>query len=276
MNDYQRIARAIEFINQNVNTQPTLEEIAAHLHMSSSHFQRLFTRWAGISPKRFLQQATLNQARELLGRSMSTLATSYELGLSSTARLHDHFVSLAAVTPGEYKSGGDGLCIAYGLHESPFGKVFIATTYRGICQLSFIDDDGRTAIKDLRHSWPNADIHASANATKPCIRQIFSNDTREKEPLSVYIKGTNFQFSVWRALLKIPAGYVTSYGQIADMVGNTRAARAVGQAVGANPVAWLIPCHRVIRASGALGDYRWGKTRKQILLACEGADAGPS
>ncbi|MDX1518751.1 MAG: methylated-DNA--[protein]-cysteine S-methyltransferase [Gammaproteobacteria bacterium] len=272
MNDYDRIARAIDYIVRHVREQPSLEEIAAQVHSSPHHFQRVFTRWAGISPKRFLQHLTVNRARQLLDLAHSNLAASEELGLSSSARLHDHLVSLVGVTPGEYKSGGEGLAIRYGVHPSPFGAVFIACTDRGICQMSFLDDDKDLPLADLRHQWPNATLQESFRETEKLVASIFRGLV-PGTPLSLHIRGTNFQVNVWQALLQVPAGQVTTYGELARNLGKPGAARAVGRAVGSNPVAWLIPCHRVIRASGAIGDYRWGQTRKQIMLALENAAA---
>ncbi|MCG8325918.1 MAG: methylated-DNA--[protein]-cysteine S-methyltransferase [Thiotrichales bacterium] len=269
MNDYERIARAIEFIHREIRQQPTLEQIAAQVNLSSSHFQRLFSRWAGISPKRYLQHVTETQARNLLDRSRSVLETSQELGLSSTARLHDHFVSLSAITPGQYQSRGEGLEIRYGTHDTPFGRAFIALTDRGICQLGFFDDDGSHALHELMQRWPRARLSESTDATSHTVSRLFDMQTDQQEPLSIFIKGTNFQISVWRALLQIPYGQTASYGQLAHTIQQPKAARAVGSAVAANPVAWLIPCHRVIRSSGAIGDYRWGQTRKRLLLTYE-------
>ncbi len=269
MSDYDRIAAAIEFIRKHTGEQPSLEAIAAHVHLSPAHFQRLFSRWAGISPKRFLQQLTLVQAQRLLDASTSTLATSQAVGLSSSARLHDHFVSLNAVTPGEYKHGGAGLEITYGQHTTPYGPAFIACTKRGVCQLTFVDRDEAAPLELLRRSWPHAVLRESVAQAGRLLERIFGGALADDGPVALHVRGTNFQINVWRTLLEIPPGRVTSYGNIAAQLGRPGAARAVGNAVGSNPAAWLIPCHRVIRASGALGDYRWGKDRKRIMLALE-------
>lgn len=269
MSDYERIAEAIDYITSHVNKQPSLDDVAEQLNLSPYHFQRMFSRWAGISPKRFLQTLTVNHAKALLKESTSILETSNELGLSSTARLHDHFVSLEAITPGEYKSSGEGLKINYGVHETKFGKAFIAVTDRGICQLSFMDDDNDSMfINELEQSWTSASIKESKKITKPYIDSIFSED-KEQQPLSLYVKGTNFQINVWKALLNIPYGKLITYGQLANLIGNPKASRAVGSAVGANPISFLIPCHRVIRSTGVIGEYRWGSIRKRSILSWE-------
>lgn len=269
MSDYERIAEAIDYISSHVNEQPSLDDIAEHLNLSPYHFQRLFTHWAGISPKRFLQTLTVSHAKALLKESMSVMDTSNELGLSSTARLHDHFVNLEAVTPGEFKTNGEGLEISYGVHETPFGNAFVAVTERGICQFSFMDDENDAMfIAELEKKWSAATMRESKIQLKPIITSLFSKDIKQ-QPLSVYVQGTNFQINVWKALLKIPKGQLTTYGQLANSIGNPKASRAVGSAVGANPVAFLIPCHRVIRASGITGEYRWGNTRKRSMLSWE-------
>ncbi len=268
MSDYERIAEAIDYITSHVNEQPSLDDVAEQLNLSPYHFQRLFTRWAGISPKRFLQTLTVNHAKALLKDSMSLMDASNELGLSSTARLHDHFVNLEAITPGEYKSSGEGLKINYGIHETKFGKVFIAVTDRGICQLSFMDNNNDSMfIHELEQCWTTASIKESKKITKPYIDSIFSEE--KQQLLSLYVKGTNFQINVWKALLNVPYGRLTTYGRLANLIGNPKASRAVGSAVGANPVSLLIPCHRVIRASGVIGEYRWGSTRKRSILSWE-------
>jgi len=269
MSDYERIAEAIDYITSHVNEQPSLDDVAKQLDLSPYHFQRLFTRWAGISPKRFLQTLTVKHAKALLKDSMSLMDTSNELGLSSTARLHDHFVNLEAITPGEYKTNGAGLKINYAVHETKFGKAFIAVTERGICQLSFMDDkDDSIFISELEQCWTSASIKESKKITKPVINSIFS-ENKKQQSLSLYVKGTNFQINVWKALLNIPQGKLTTYGQLANLIGNPKASRAVGSAVGANPVSFLIPCHRVIRASGIIGEYRWGSIRKRSILSWE-------
>ena len=252
--DYERIETAIRYIEDNAAEQPSLEEIAAHVGLSPFHFQRLFRRWAGISPKRFLQFVTVEHAKELLADSSSVMDTAYEVGLSGPARLHDHFVALEAVTPGEYKSRGTGLEIRYGVHDSPFGDVFLATTDRGICGLRFLDDDPGEALSWLSGLWPGAGLSEDQRGTRSIARQIFESDA-PAEPIPVLVKGTNFQVAVWKALLRIPPGQLVAYEDVAHAIGRPSASRAVGSAVGANRISYLIPCHRVIRRSGALGGY---------------------
>lgn len=272
MSDYDRIADAISFIVSRVDSQPTLEEIAGHLCLSPFHFQRLFCRWAGVTPKRFLQVLTLERAKQLLKESKPLLEVSGSLGLSSGSRLYDHFVHLEAVTPGEYKTGGMGLTIEYAVHDSPFGKAFIATTPRGICNFAFLDSmeiDGH--LTALHQAWPHAMVRENHQRTLSVIRTMFDGERKFDRPVSLHVSGTNFQISVWKALLQIPSATVTSYSQVATTIGHPGSARAVGQAVGANPVAFLIPCHRVIQQSGKLGGYHWGETRKQAIHAWESA-----
>ena len=274
MSDYDRIAQAITFITHRVNSQPTLDEIAAHIHLSPFHFQRLFCRWAGVTPKRFLQTLTLERAKQLLSESKPLLEIADTLGLSSGSRLYDHFVHLEAVTPGEFKTGGVGLTIEYGVHDTPFGKVFIATTPRGICNLAFVEHKGIDEhLAGLYKKWPHAEMHENHDRTLVVIEAMFSIGQRNvvDRPLSLHVSGTNFQTSVWKALLEIPPGTVASYSQVATAIGHPRSARAVGLAVGANPVAFLIPCHRVIQQSGKLGGYHWGETRKHAIHAWEAA-----
>ena len=272
MTDYDRIAKAISFIIDHVHCQPTLDEVAAHVYLSPFHFQRLFSRWAGVTPKRFLQVLTLAHAKQLLKESKSILEVSDDLGLSSGSRLYDHFVHLEAVTPGEFRKGGAGLTIEYAVHGTPFGDAFIAMTPRGICSLAFLADEGLDGhVADLYKMWPHAEIYENDKSTLNAIEMMFGQNMTLDRPLSLYVSGTNFQISVWKALLQIPQGMVASYGQVAAAIGQPRAARAVGLAVGTNPVAFLIPCHRVIQQSGKLGGYRWGETRKQALYAWETA-----
>jgi len=272
MSDYDRIADAISFIVSRVDSQPTLQEIAGHLALSPFHFQRLFCRWAGVTPKRFLQVLTVERAKQLLSESKPLLEVSDRVGLSSGSRLYDHFIHLEAITPGEYKSGGVGLTIEYAIHDSPFGKAFIATTPRGICNFAFLDGmeiDGHLAA--LHQKWPHAMVHENRQRTLAVIMAMFDVKHKFDHPVSLYVSGTNFQVSVWKALLQIPPGTVASYGQVATAIGHPSSARAVGLAVGANPVAFLIPCHRVIQQTGKLGGYHWGETRKQAIHAWESA-----
>ncbi len=270
--DYARVAQAITFIASQVHEQPTLEEIAEHLHLSPYHFQRIFSRWAGVSPKRYLQVLTVEQAKRLLSDSKSVLEVSNTLGFSSGSRLYDHFVHIEAVTPGEYKAQGMGLTIDWGVHETPFGSAFIATTPRGVCNFGFSETaDIAELMEDLRQRWPRAILRESQQSTGGIVAAMFGQVDEARRPLSLHVSGTNFQINVWKALLRIPPGSVASYSQIASSIGQPRSARAVGNAVARNPVAFLIPCHRVIRANGGLNDYHWGATRKQVMLAWERA-----
>lgn len=279
MNDYDRIAKAIHFLRGHVTEQPTLAALAAHLHLSPFHLQRLFTRWAGTSPKRFLQVMTLELGKQLLDDAWPVLEASAAAGLSSPSRLYDHFVQLEGVTPGEYRRRGEGLRIDYGVSDTPYGSLFLATTPRGICKAGFIDTvPGEAALRALQQQWPGASMHENPELSESLARRIFVTPGRQAagEQLvpSLHVQGTNFQLAVWRALLSIPAGRAVSYGQVADAIGHPRASRAVGSAVGANPVAILIPCHRVIRDSGALGGYRWSPERKLAIQAREKIIAG--
>jgi len=289
---YQLIEQAIQYIEANVQRQPELDEIAAVIGLSEYHFQRLFTRWAGISPKRFMQFLTKEHAKELLARSENLLETTHQVGLSSLGRLHDLFVNTEAVTPGEYKSCGAGLTIRYGLHFTPFGKCLIASTERGICHLSFVQTSEGSAIDNLVADWKQAQMIEDYASTAPLIARIFPDhetgfaseqatgfDTQQtllNPPLSLHLRGTNFQIKVWEALLNIPTGSVTTYEHIAAQIGNPNAVRAVGTAVGHNPIAVLVPCHRVIRKTGEFGNYRYGAAKKKALLAREYATgSGP-
>lgn len=272
MSDYARIADAIRFIASQVARQPTLDEIAAHVHLSPFHFQRLFSRWAGVTPKRYLQVLTLERAKALLQESRPLLEVADTLGLSSGSRLYDHFVQLEAVTPGEYKQRGAGLVIDHGVHDTPFGQAFVALTPRGVCNFSFLDDRApQTPLATLAQSWPEAELREAPSRTQGVIHTMFDGSKTPDRPISLHVSGTNFQISVWRALLQIPPAKVVSYAQVASAVGNPKAARAVGLAVGANPVALMIPCHRVIQQNGRLGGYHWGETRKQAIHAWEAA-----
>ncbi|WP_421345790.1 bifunctional transcriptional activator/DNA repair enzyme AdaA [Aeromonas veronii] len=272
MSDYARIADAIRFIASQVERQPTLDEIAAHVHLSPFHFQRLFSRWAGVTPKRYLQVLTLERAKALLQESRPLLEVADTLGLSSGSRLYDHFVQLEAVTPGEYKQRGAGLVIDHGVHDTPFGQAFVALTQRGVCNFSFLDDQTpETPLAALAHSWPEAELREAPSRTQGVINTMFDGNKAPDRPISLHVSGTNFQISVWRALLQIPPAKVVSYAQVANAIGNPKAARAVGLAVGANPVALMIPCHRVIQQNGKLGGYHWGETRKQAIHAWEAA-----
>lgn len=272
MSDYEKIAAAITYIAEHVSKQPSLEDIAAHVHLSPFHFQRLFCRWTGTTPKKILEALTLEHSKKLLRETDSLLDLSNAVGLSSSSRLHDHFVNLEAVTPGEYKSQGANLNIEYGIHASPFGDIFIAITKRGICRAAFVDyETPQQLVEELQKHWPKAHILKNNEATQLIVAQLFNNDRTPTKPLSLHVAGTNFQMAVWKALLRIPQGDVASYSQIAATLSIPKASRAVGNAVAANPVAFLIPCHRVILASGLTGNFRWGGTRKQAMQIWERA-----
>jgi AraC family transcriptional regulator of adaptative response/methylated-DNA-[protein]-cysteine methyltransferase len=272
--DYLRVEQAILYLENHYKEQPELDEIAANMGLSEYHFQRLFTRWAGVSPKRFLQFLTKQGAKDLLNRSENLLDTTHQVGLSSLGRLHDLFVTAEAVTPGEYKSRGAGVSIRYGIHPTPFGKCLIATTERGICHLSFVQTSEGEAIDSLVVDWKQAKMIEDYRATVSLIEPIFDLRYHHRgKPLNVHLRGTNFQLKVWEALLQIPAGEVTTYAGLAARIGNPGATRAVGTAVGHNPIAVLIPCHRVIRKVGDFGNYRYGAPRKKALLAREFANA---
>jgi len=265
---YQLIERAIHYLEAGVQRQPDLAEISAAIGLSEYHFQRLFTHWTGISPKRFMQFLTKERAKDLLARSESLLSTTHQVGLSSLGRLHDLFITTEAVTPGEFKSNGAGLEIEYGIHGTPFGKCLIATTERGICHLAFVDGQEGDAIDNLAEAWKQAVLVENPVSTASMVSRIFLN-RRSDSRIRLYLRGTNLQIKVWEALLNIPSGSLASYEQIAARVGNPEAVRAVGSAIGHNPIAYLIPCHRVIRKSGEIGNYRYGSTRKKIILAQE-------
>lgn len=269
--DYSRIEQVIYYLQKNAHRQPSLAEISESIHLSEYHFQRLFTRWVGISPKRFLQFITKEHAKQLLDQSSSILDTTFQVGLSSPGRLHDLFITWEAVTPGEFKQHGDGLTIHYGFHPTPFGEVLLGTTERGICNLSFTMPAGRAAaLKELRRCWPKAQLSENSNLTQPLVAKIFQSPAPASgNPLPIYMSGSNFQLKVWEALLRIPSGYVVSYRDIAGYLGDARASRAVGNALAHNPVAVLIPCHRVIHSLGEFGNYHYGEARKIALLGWE-------
>jgi len=266
--DYSRIEQAIRFLEANAGRQPALKDIAGTVGMSEYHFQRVFQRWAGISPKRFLQFLTKEHAKQLLKNS-NLLDASYDAGLSGPGRLHDLFIACEAMSPGEYKQKGRGLAIAYGFHPTPFGECFMAVTDRGICSLQFVDQNNRRKIlEDFRKDWKNAGLKKDQLRTRDYIKRIFVADGK-KGTVRVLCRGSNFQIKVWEALLRIPSGTVVSYRTVAHMIGSPQATRAVGNAVGKNAIAYLIPCHRVIRGLGHLGGYRWGTSRKRAMLAIE-------
>jgi AraC family transcriptional regulator of adaptative response/methylated-DNA-[protein]-cysteine methyltransferase len=275
---YRTVERAIEYIRDHAREQPRLADIATHVGLTEFHFQRQFSEWAGISPKRFLQYLTKEYAKEALRRCEDVLDAAYAAGLSGPGRLHDLLVTCEAVSPGEHRSLGEGVLIAYGYHATPFGECLIAGTTRGICWLAFVVPDGRkAALADLQNCWPRARLQRDQAATEKPIAQIFEQifePADRAKPLRLWVKGSNFQIKVWEALLRIAPGELVSYQEVARSIGMPRASRAVGSAIGANPVAVLIPCHRVIRRAGDFGDYRWGPVRKQALIAREAVAAG--
>jgi AraC family transcriptional regulator, regulatory protein of adaptative response / methylated-DNA-[protein]-cysteine methyltransferase len=271
--DYSRVAEAIRFIEANLEYQPGLAEISRHIQLSAYHVHRLFRKWAGITPKDFLQVLTLAKAKRLLAASESVLNTSLALGLSGSGRLHDLFLSLEAMTPGEYKVAAAGLTIHWGIHPTTFGNALFAATERGLCGLVFVDGRmAQSACADLARRWPGAAFRENPRFLAPIAQEVDSR-MRGKSAGSLHLalKGTSFQVKVWEALLSVPEGNVTTYQSLARHIGMPEAAHAVGRAAAANPVGYVIPCHRVIRATGAIGDYKWGAERKTVLLAVEGA-----
>jgi AraC family transcriptional regulator of adaptative response/methylated-DNA-[protein]-cysteine methyltransferase len=269
--DYARVAKAIGFLREHQFDQPDLAAVAQHVHLTEFHFQRLFSRWAGVSPKRFLQFLTIEHARHQLATSKAVLEASLDSGLSGPGRLHDLFVNVEAVTPGEFKTGGAGVTIDYGFHPTPFGECLLGTTPRGVCWLSFLEGESRNeAVAALREKWSGANLRQSKNAPSPLIEQIFRlPGSRKRGALSLLLMGTNWQIKVWEALLRIPRGALTSYQTIAGVTGARSASRAVGNAVAGNVIAYLIPCHRVIRETGVIGDYKWGSDRKRAIIGWE-------
>lgn len=267
--NYQRIERAIAYIHDNFKDQPSLEEIAAAIQVSPFHFQRIFTEWAGVSPKKFMQYTNLEYAKGMLRNRGSTLLdTAYETGLSGASRLHDLFVSIEGMTPGEYKNGGMGLQINYCFAASPFGKLLVASTHKGVCHMSFEEDEPRALI-DLKTRFPGASHHRIIDKFQQDALIIFQKDWTKLDQIKLHLIGTPFQIKIWECLLKIPFGSLATYSDIAKAIDKPEASRAVGTAIGANPVAYLIPCHRVIQASGKTGGYMWGTVRKSAIIGWE-------
>ena len=272
MNDYERIARVIRYLDEHHTLQPGLDELAETAGLSPFHFHRLFSSWAGVTPKDFLQCLTLEHAKALLRQGESVLGAALDAGLSGPGRLHDLCVSLEPVSPGELKSGGSGLNIRFGFAAAPFGDCLVAESERGVCHLAFIDDHGPdAALEKLGLKWPEARLTQSDRTAAGLASRIFERPiaTRARSTLRAFVKGSAFQVRVWRALLRVPPGFLITYGQLAAAIGEPRAARAVGNAVGQNPVAYLIPCHRVIRETGVIGEYRWGRVRKRAMVGWE-------
>ena len=271
--DYSRVEQAIRYLESHAREQPDLAELATAAGLSEFHFQRLFRQWAGVTPKNFLQCLTLNRAKELLSQSHTLLDTSLELGLSGTGRLHDLFLSLEAMTPGDFKRAGEGLIIHWGVHATPFGEALFAITPRGLCALTFLEEASRSkVVAELQARWPEAALVEASLQTEPYALEVVSRmQGTMGRPLALLLKGSPFQIQVWKALLAIPEGHLTSYQGLARLAGVPNATRAVGSALAMNPVGYLIPCHRVIRSTGAFGEYHWGGIRKQALLGVEGA-----
>lgn len=269
--NYNRIAQAIEYITEHFKEQPQLDEVAEMVHLSPFHFQRLFKEWAGTTPKKFLQYTSLQYAKRLLQDQQATLFdTAYQTGLSGTGRLHDLFIQMEGMTPAEFKNGGRNLSIQYSFADSPFGKVIVASTSKGICHMAFEEDEDQ-ALWNLQQKFPFAKYQNLFDDLQANALSIFQTDWTQLKQIKLHLKGTEFQLKVWEALLKIPFAGVSTYGKIADQIGQPTASRAVGTAIGSNPVAFLIPCHRVIQSTGHLGGYMWGKTRKTAMLGWEAA-----
>ena len=269
--NYNRIAEAIGYIHANFKDQPNLDQVAEKVAMSPFHFQRLFTEWAGVSPKKFLQYITVANAKKMLKESGATLFdTAIETGLSGTGRLHDLFINIEGMTPGEYKNGGESLSINYSFAESPFGNMLVASTAKGICHLAFADDE-QAALNVLLSKFPNAKYHQVVDMIQQNAMFIFAHDWSKLHQVKLHLKGTPFQLKVWEALLKVPMGKLTTYGTIAKQISLPNASRAVGTAIGDNPVAFLIPCHRIIQSTGLFGGYHWGSLRKTAMIGWEAA-----
>ncbi|MBK8494840.1 MAG: methylated-DNA--[protein]-cysteine S-methyltransferase [Chitinophagaceae bacterium] len=270
MTDYEKIEKAIVYLKQNFKDQPNLDKVARQVYVSPFHFQRLFTNWAGISPKKFLQFISVEYAKGLLKNDLSLADVSFETGLSGTGRLHDLFINIEGMTPGEYKQGGETLRINYSFAETPFGNIIIASTAKGICKLAFVEDD-KKGIAGLQEFFPNATLIQKTDMIQQDALRFFTGDWSDLKKVKLHLKGTAFQLKVWQSLLHIPFGNLSTYANIAAGIESPGAARAVGTAIGNNPVAFLIPCHRVIKSTGIIGDYHWGANRKTAMLGWEAA-----
>ena len=269
--NYHRIAKAIEYINLHFKEQPSLDEIACTIGLSPFHFQRLFTEWAGVSPKKFIQYLSIEYAKKLLKKEQLTLLdTAYRAGLSGASRLHDLFINIEGMTPGDFKNGGEKLAINYCFAESPFGHLMVASTAKGICHM-FFETDEQHALQNLKQRFPNAQYHQTVDKFQQDALAVFQYDVTQLDQIKLHLKGTEFQLKVWGALLSIPMGQLISYGDLAKQIDKPKAARAVGTAISRNPVAFLIPCHRVIQTSGNMGGYRWGNTLKLAINGWEAA-----
>ncbi|CAN5738202.1 methylated-DNA--[protein]-cysteine S-methyltransferase [soil metagenome] len=273
--NYKRIAAAIEFYQQHFKVQPSLQQAAAHIHLSPFHFQRMFKEWAGLTPKQFLQYISLQHAREILKEPQATLAeAAFDTGLSGTGRLHDLFIKIEGMTPGEYKNGGEKLSINYSFAESPFGNILVASTNKGICYMAFAEEDERAAFAELKQHFPQAAYHQFSDKIQQNALFIFTQDWNKLNEIKLHLMGTAFQLMVWETLLKVPMGKLSTYGSIAGKINKPKASRAVGSAIADNPVAFLIPCHRVVQSTGAFGQYHWGSLRKTAMIGWEGGKAG--
>jgi len=269
--NYNRIAKAIDYIKVNFKDQPTLNDIAKKVHLSPFHFQRLFTDWAGVSPKKFMQYISIEYAKALLKEKRATLFdTAHETGLSGTSRLHDLFINIEGMTPGEFKNGGKSLSISYSYAESPFGNLIVASTTKGICHMAFFDNQA-DAFAQLKKRYPNASYQQVVDTIQQNALFIFQHDWSKLREIKLHLSGTPFQLKVWETLLKIPMGNLSTYGSVAKAIDKPKASRAIGTAIGSNPVAFLIPCHRVIQSTGNTGGYMWGPTRKSAIIGWEAA-----
>jgi AraC family transcriptional regulator, regulatory protein of adaptative response / methylated-DNA-[protein]-cysteine methyltransferase len=269
--NYQRIEAAIRYIAEHFKEQPGLDDIARHIYMSPFHFQRLFTEWAGVSPKKFLQYISIEHAKQVLQNRQATLLdAAFETGLSGTGRLHDLFVNIEGMTPGEYKNAGAALTINYSFAETPFGPILVASTAKGICHIAFAEDEAQ-ALGVLQQAFANAQFRQMVDMVQQQALQVFARTDDSPHTIKLHVKGTGFQLKVWEALLKIPQGQLSTYGNIAQQIEQPGASRAVGTAIGSNPVAFIIPCHRVIQSTGAIGGYMWGPLRKTAIIGWEAA-----
>jgi AraC family transcriptional regulator of adaptative response/methylated-DNA-[protein]-cysteine methyltransferase len=271
--DFERIEKAILFIKEHFKEQPELDEVAKQVYLSPYHFQRLFKNWAGVSPKKFLQYISIEHAKAMLQSNASLADVSFETGLSGTGRLHDLFINIEGMTPGEYKNGGESLQINYSHAETPFGDVLIASTQKGICHIAFTQSGDAGDVEGLQQLFPKAALEQNTDMLQQTALQVFTGDWQNLGQIKLHLKATPFQLKVWQALMQIPLGRVSTYSSIAQGVQLPGAQRAVGTAIGSNPVAYLIPCHRVIRSSGIIGQYHWGSARKTAIIGWEAAKA---